>query len=171
MSEFASATVTFVQSHSAWAAPIVFILAFCESFAFVSLIVPATVILFGIGGLIGASGIDFWPIWITAVLGAVAGDWLAYALAFRFKAKIAHVWPLSRDPKLLGHGAAFFQRWGTLAVFVGRFFGPLRAAVPLVAGGCGMPWLKFQGANVASALVWATGILAPGAIGMRWLVG
>jgi len=34
-----------------------------------------------------------------------------------------------------------------------------------------MPWLKFQGANVASALVWATGILAPGAIGMRWLVG
>ncbi len=34
-----------------------------------------------------------------------------------------------------------------------------------------MSWLKFQIANVASAIIWATGILAPGAIGMRWLMG
>jgi membrane protein DedA with SNARE-associated domain len=171
MSDLGAATIAFVQSHSSWAAPIVLILAFCESFAFVSLIVPATVILFGVGGLIGASGIEFWPIWVAAVLGAVGGDWLAYVIAFRFKETIVHVWPLSRDPKLLARGVAFFQRWGVLAVFVGRFFGPLRAAVPLAAGVCGMPGLKFQCANVASALLWATGILAPGAIGMRWFVG
>jgi membrane protein DedA with SNARE-associated domain len=171
MSDFGQATIAFVQSHSGSAAPLVLLLAFCESFAFVSLLVPATVILFGVGGLIGASGIEFWPIWGAAVAGAVAGDWLAYTLAFRFKDDIAGVWPLSRDPKLLARGLAFFQRWGLLAVFVGRFFGPLRAAVPLAAGVCAMPWIKFQCANVTSALVWATGILAPGAIGMRWLLG
>ena len=65
----------------------------------------------------------------------------------------------------------FFKRWGVLAVIVGRFFGPLRAAVPITAGLCGMPWLKFQIANVVSAIIWATGILAPGAVGMRWLMG
>jgi hypothetical protein len=42
MSDFGQAIIMFVQSHSPWAAPIVFVLAFCESFAFVSLIVPAT---------------------------------------------------------------------------------------------------------------------------------
>jgi membrane protein DedA with SNARE-associated domain len=64
MGNLAHATIAFLQSHAGWAAPVVFVLAFCESFAFVSLIVPATVILFGVGGLIGASGIEFWPVWL-----------------------------------------------------------------------------------------------------------
>jgi hypothetical protein len=52
----------------------------------------------------------------------------------------------------------------------GSFFGPLRSVVPLVAGVCGMPQLAFQLANVASAVVWATLILAPGVLGLRWLL-
>jgi membrane protein DedA with SNARE-associated domain len=124
VNDLTQSTIAFVQNHSGWAAPIVLGLAFCESFVFVSLIVPATVILFGIGGLIGVSGIDFWSIWLAAVLGAVAGDWLAYDLALRFGDKIVHLWPLSRDPTLLVRGVAFFERWGALAVFVGRFFDP-----------------------------------------------
>ena len=74
-------------------------------------------------------------------------------------------------PELLFRGMAFFKRWGTLAIFLGRFFGPLRAVVPIVAGICDMPWLSFQMANLASAFVWAAGILAPGAFGLRWLLG
>jgi membrane protein DedA with SNARE-associated domain len=163
--------IELVRSHSEWAAPIVFVLAFCESFAFVSLLVPATVILFGIGGVIGLSGIEFWSIWLAAAVGAAVGDWLAYGLAVRFKAGIVRIWPLSRDPRLLQRGFAFFARWGIVAVFVGRFFGPLRAVVPIAAGVCGMPWLTFQLANVFSAVVWATGILAPGIFGVRWLRG
>ena len=148
-----------------------FVLAFCESFAFISLVVPATVILFAVGGLIGASGLEFWSIWLAAVLGAIAGDWLAYELAMRFEDKIVRMWPLSRDPALVKRGIAFFERWGMFSVFIGRFFGPLRAVVPIAAGLCQMPWFKFQLSNAASALLWATGILAPGAMGMRWLMG
>jgi membrane protein DedA with SNARE-associated domain len=170
MSDFGQAIIMFVQSHSPWAAPIVFVLAFCESFAFVSLIVPATVILFGVGGLIGATGIAFWPIWTVAVLGAIGGDWLAYDLAFRFKGKIVRWWPLSRHPDLVARGMGFFETWGG-AVVLGRLFGPLRASVPIAAGICRMPWLKFQIANVTSAVMWATGILTPGAVGVRWLIG
>ena len=65
----------------------------------------------------------------------------------------------------------FFDRWGLIAVFCGRFFGPLRAIVPIAAGLHAMPWLKFQIANLASAVLWATGILSPGFVGMRWLMG
>jgi hypothetical protein len=57
---------------------------------------------------------------------------------------------LSRHPRLVARGFDFFQRWGVLAVFIGRFFGPLRAVVPLVAGILGMRILPFQLANVSS---------------------
>ena len=54
--------VEFVRNHEHWAIPIVFILAFGESLAFLSLLLPATVILLGLGALIGESGIAFWPL-------------------------------------------------------------------------------------------------------------
>ena len=164
------AILAFVRDQEIWAAPIVFILAFGESIAFISLLLPATVILFGIGGLIGATGIRFWPIWIAAASGAALGDWLSYWLGYHYHRQIARMWPLSRRPDLLPRGEAFFRKWGMAGIFLGRFFGPLRSAMPLVAGVCAMPSVSFQIANVASALVWATGILMPGAIGLGWLL-
>jgi membrane protein DedA with SNARE-associated domain len=165
---FIDAVVEFIRAHEAWAVPIVFVLAFGESLAFVSLLLPATAILFAAGGLIGASGIPFWPIWAAAATGAFFGDWLSFWLGGRYKREIAGLWPLSRHPRMLERGEAFFHRWGTAGVFLGRFFGPLRCVMPLVAGICAMPQPWFQLANVTSALVWATGILAPG-FGLAWL--
>jgi membrane protein DedA with SNARE-associated domain len=162
--------LAFVQENHAWAPPIVFVLAFGESLAFVSLILPATLILLALGGLLGAAGLGFWPVWLAAASGAAAGDWLSYWLGFHYQHAIIQVWPLSRYPDLIGRGERIFHRWGAIGVFFGRFFGPLRAAVPLVAGIMRMPALPFQAANIASAVVWATGILAPGLLGGRWLV-
>jgi membrane protein DedA with SNARE-associated domain len=171
MSGLTQTAIAFVQDHKAWGAPIVFGLAFCESFAFISLIVPATGILFGIGGLIGAAGIEFWSIWLAAAVGAIAGDWLAFELALLFKDRVLRVWPLSHYPELVSRGVGFFERWGVIAVFCGRFFGPLRAIVPIAAGLNAMPRWQFQIANLASAILWATGILAPGFVGVRFFLG
>jgi membrane protein DedA with SNARE-associated domain len=148
---------------------VVFVLAFGESLAVVSLLLPATAILFGIGGLIGASGVAVWPIWLAAVCGAAVGDWVSYGIGMHFKEPIVGVWPLSRHPVLVARGRAFFRAWGWAGIFLGRFFGPLRSIVPLAAGIAGMPWVPFQLANVASAVVWATGVLAPGALAALWL--
>ena len=166
---FVDTVLDFVRNHQAWAAPIVFVLAFGESLAFISLLLPATAILFATGGLIGAAGIPFWPIWSAAAVGAFLGDWVSYWFGIHYHRQIAHMWPLSRNPQMLERGEAFFRRWGTASVFFGRFFGPLRCVMPLVAGICEMPKLAFQVANVTSAIVWATGILLPGAFGMAWL--
>jgi membrane protein DedA with SNARE-associated domain len=171
MRDLISSTVSFVQEHEGWGVVIVFVLAFCESFAFISLLVPATGILFGVGGLIPAFGIRFWPIWIAAALGAVAGDWLAYDLALRARDRIKRIPLYASNAELVAHGIKFFERWGMIAVFSGRFFGPLRAIVPIVAGLYAMPWIKFQVANIASAVLWATAILTPGFLGVRWLIG
>jgi membrane protein DedA with SNARE-associated domain len=68
-------------------------------------------------------------------------------------------------------GFGLFRKWGVIIVFLGRFFGPLRAAVPLVAGIMGMPRTKFQFANIGSAIAWAAGVLSPAALAMHWLLG
>lgn len=162
--------LSFVTHHAAWAPAIVFALAFGESLAFVSLLLPATVILVAAGGVLGAAEIGFWPVWTAAVLGAVLGDWASYGLGYHYRETIDGAWPLSRHPELLPRGRAFFAKWGVLSVFLGRFFGPLRSVVPLVAGICAMPQLSFQIVNITSALVWATGVLAPGTLGIRWLL-
>ncbi|MBI4275510.1 MAG: DedA family protein [Rhizobiales bacterium] len=163
--------IEFVRAHQGWAAPIVFALAFGESLAFISLLLPAWAALVGIGAVIGATGIAFWPIWIAGAAGAALGDWLSYWLGYKFKAPIAHVWPLSRHPDLLTRGHAFVEHWGILAIFIGRFFGPLRASVPLIAGILEMPYWQFQFANVASAFLWAWVLLIFGDFGfgiVKW---
>lgn len=162
--------LVFIRHHESWAPAVVFALAFGESLAFISLLLPATVILFGAGGLLGASDIAFWPVWAAAALGAALGDWVSYWLGYHYKDAIGRIWPLSRHPDLLPRGHAFFTKWGAFSVFLGRFFGPLRSIVPLVAGICAMPQLIFQIVNITSALVWATGVLAPGTVGIRWLL-
>ena len=72
------------------------------------------------------------------------------------------MWPLSRHPELIPRGERFVKMWGALAIFIGRFFGPLRASVPLVAGIFEMPYWRFQAANFSSAFVWAAMLLTLG---------
>ena len=169
--QYAQMVIDFVRSHQLWAAPIVFALAFGESLAFISLLIPAWAALVGIGALIGASGIPFWPVCIAGALGAAFGDWLSYWFGYKFEDRIAHMWPLSKHPDLLPRGKVFMRKWGVLGIFIGRFFGPLRASVPLVAGILEMPYWTFQLANFTSALVWAYVLLQFGDFGaglVKW---
>ena len=172
LERYAQETVDFVRAHEAWAVPIVFALAFGESLAFVSLVLPAWAALVGIGVLIASGNLSFWPIWIAASVGAALGDWLSYWVGVKLGAPVANIWPLSRHPNLIPKGEAFVQRWGVLAIFIGRFFGPLRASVPLVAGIFHMPYWPFQFANFASAFLWAGVLLGIGEAStkiFRWI--
>jgi membrane protein DedA with SNARE-associated domain len=154
--------VAFVRANAVWAPPIVFALAFGESLAFISLLIPAWGALVAIGALVGAGSLSFWPIWIAGALGAALGDWLSYWIGLKLEYSVQHVWPLSRHPNLIPRGEAFMKRWGALGIVIGRFFGPLRAAVPLVAGIFEMPFWRFQLANFGSAFLWAAVLIALG---------
>ena len=171
---YALLIVDFVRAHQAWAAPIVFMLAFGESLAFISLFLPAWAALVGMGALIAAGELNFWPIWVAAAIGAALGDWLSYWIGQKLEYRVQHIWPLSRHPDLIPRGEAFVKKWGILAIFIGRFFGPLRASVPLVAGIFEMPYWRFQFANFTSAFLWAGVLLVFGDVMgklIRWLWG
>jgi membrane protein DedA with SNARE-associated domain len=156
----------FVKHYQNWVAPLTFLLAFGESLAFISLFIPATVLLLAMGLVIGQAEIAFLPVWLAAIAGAYLGDWVSYFVGYHYKERVGYMWPLNRRPELLARGHNFFERWGVLGVFIGRFFGPLRAIVPLVAGICAMDKLHFQITNVTSAVAWATLMLAPGVFGL-----
>jgi membrane protein DedA with SNARE-associated domain len=171
--QYAQHTVEFVRAHEGWGAPVAFALAFVESLAFLSLLVPTWAALIGIGALIGAGDLTLWPIWIAAALGASLGDWVSYWLGLKVGPAVAKMWPV-KHRELLTKAEAFIRRWGAPAVFIGRFFGPLRASVPLVAGILHMPYWRFQAANFASAFLWAGVLLTIGdgaSVVLKWVFG
>ena len=159
MEDYTRALADFVRDHQVWASPIVLLLAFGESLAFISLLIPAWGALVAIGALIGVSGISFWPLCIAGGIGAAFGDWVSYWFGFKYKEQVAQIWPLSRYPEILPRGEAFVKDWGVPSIFIGRFFGPLRASVPLAAGIFEMSYWRFQIANFVSALVWSAVLL------------
>jgi len=155
-------TLDFVEAHSTWAVVIMFVTAFGESFAFISLLFPGTSLLIAAGALMAAGSLPYFPILAGAVIGAVLGDTVSFWIGHRFGGGIARVWPFTRSPHLLPSGIRFFARHGGKSVFIGRFLGPMRAVVPLAAGVMRMHRGRFWFANVTSALVWAPMLLFAG---------
>jgi len=162
MEHLVQPTLDFIAAHSGWAAAIMFITAFGESFAFVSLLFPGTSMLIAAGTLMAAGSLPYLPIVVGAIAGAVLGDTISFWIGHRFGGGIARVWPFSRNPELLSSGIKFFARHGGKSVFIGRFFGPIRAVIPLAAGVMRMPRDRFWFANVTSAIVWAPMLLFVG---------
>src|SRR6516225_4469375 len=101
-----------------------------------------------------------------AILGAILGDIVSYALGRLTGPRVVYKWPLSRHRHGVARARLFFRRYGLSAVFFGRFLGPIRCTVPLVAGMMAMDQRRFQAANVLSAVVWAPILFAPG-----WFIG
>jgi membrane protein DedA with SNARE-associated domain len=165
--------VEFVRHNHAWAPFIVAFLAFGESLAVVSLVFPATVLLVAIGGMIGSIELAFWPIWLGAAIGAWLGDWISYEFGRYFEDRAHHVWPFNQHQELVARGEEFTRKYGVWAIFLGKFFGPLRAFVPLAAGVFEMPRATFQAADMTAALIWAFVLLKFGdVVGdvVTWLV-
>jgi len=162
MTELMQQLLHWVHAHPVWAGVVVGLVAFAESVALLGILVPGVVIMFGIGALIAAGAIDFWVACGWAVGGAIAGDGLSYWLGRHYHEQLQQLWPFSRHPRLLHGGVEFFHRYGGIGVVIGRFFGPVRATIPLVAGMLEMRPSLFLLANVSSALLWAPAYLLPG---------
>lgn len=138
------------------------VLAFLESLVLIGLFVPAIATMIVVGGLIGTGMIDPVPVIICAVIGAVLGDWASYALGHVLGPSIYRYRWLRRHRLALARARLFFRRFGFASVLLGRFLGPVRSTIPVVAGVLKMPLMSFQAANILSAFVWVFALLAPG---------
>ncbi len=152
----------FITFHTDLAYIVILLVSFAESLALVGLIVPGTLIMFGIGAIVSTGSLDLVTVLPLAAAGAVAGDGVSYWLGHHYKKRLPHMWPFSRHPGLLKRGTAFFESHGGKSVFLGRFVGPVRAIIPVVAGMMGMEPVYFFVVNVLSAVGWSLFFILPG---------
>ncbi|MBW1722885.1 MAG: VTT domain-containing protein [Deltaproteobacteria bacterium] len=159
---YIKALLAFITHHSALAYGAIFLISLSESLALVGLIVPGTVIMFGVGAVVATGSLELKPVLMLAAAGAIAGDGISYWLGHYYHERLKRIWPFSRYPGMLKNGEIFFHRHGGKSVLFGRFVGPVRPIIPVVAGMLGMRPLHFGVVNVLSAIGWAFVYILPG---------
>jgi membrane protein DedA with SNARE-associated domain len=151
----------------------IFGVALAESLALVGLLVPGAAIMIGIGALAGSGALSLKITLVAAMLGAIAGDGISYWLGRHYHLGLKARWPFRNYPQLLIRGEEFFHKHGGKSILFGRFVGPVRPIIPVVAGMLDLPVGRFLVVNVLSAVGWAFAYLIPGVLlgGSLALVG
>jgi undecaprenyl-diphosphatase len=154
--------LAFITHHPGLAYGLIFLVSLSESLALVGLLVPGTMIMFGVGAIVALGGLGLAPVLLLAMVGAMAGDGISYWLGRHYKERLAEFWPFLHHPEMLKKGEEFFHRHGGKSVLFGRFVGPIRPVIPIVAGMLGMRPAHFGVVNVLSAIGWAFVYVLPG---------
>jgi membrane protein DedA with SNARE-associated domain/membrane-associated phospholipid phosphatase len=142
----------------------IFLIAWAESLAVIGTLVPAAIVMFGAGALVGAGSLELWTTLGAAVCGAVLGDGFGYELGRSHEARVRAWRVFQRHTQALARGEDFIRRHGGKSILLARFAAPVRAFVPLLAGFAHMPRSRFYAVNVLSALVWAPVLILPGVL-------
>ena len=139
-----------------------FLVAFSESLPLIGTVIPGTVTMTLVGILIGTGVLPAVTSLLIASIAAFLGDSIGYITGYYYNERIRTVWPFRKHPKWLKMGEAFFKKHGGKSIVLGRFIGPARSTVPLVAGLLKLSWLRFMVAAIPSAALWALMYMVPG---------
>ncbi|KAF2389903.1 MULTISPECIES: bifunctional DedA family/phosphatase PAP2 family protein [Pseudomonas] len=145
-----------------WLAAAVFIVACVECLAIAGLIVPGTVLLFAVAVLAGSGALSLGETLLLGFLGGLLGDVVSYFLGRHFHQNIRRLPGLRHHPEWIAGAESYFQRYGIASLLVGRFIGPLRPMLPMVAGMFDMPFPRFAAVSLLAAAGWSIAYLLPG---------
>ena len=138
----------FITQSTVYSLLAVMLVAFLESLALVGLILPGTVMMAGLGALIGSGEVNFWQAWLAGIVGCLLGDWISFWLGWRFK-KPLHRWSfMKKNRALLEKTEHALHQHSMITILIGRFVGPTRPLVPMVAGMLDLPVAKFVLPNI-----------------------
>lgn len=163
--------IHWLAAHQDWILIAIAIVAFLESLALVGIIVPGIALLIAASTAAGSAGINPWPMLLAGFVGSVLGDGVSFLLGYRYHELIRRFPLLQAHPEWVAKGEKFFYRYGTMGIVLGRFVGPIRPVMPLVAGLLQMPPSRFFFINFLSALAWSPFYLMPGYLVGRSLDG
>lgn len=158
-----------LTDYQAYAVLILFLLVFAESVAVLGLLVPGTALMFSFGVLIGAEQIGFWTACLTAAAAGLAGDSLSYLAGRQFRPQLENWQWLSRQQKELDKISSALNNNVWLAIIAGRFIGPSRPLLPLLAGMLKLEPQRFFPAATLASLLWPLAYFLPGILaGVAW---
>lgn len=162
--EYIQPITDWLQANPEWALLITFLISFAESLAIIGSIIPGSITMTAIGILAGSGIMRVDLTFMAATLGAVVGDGISYLLGYFFSDRLVKIWPFRRNPQWLAYGKEYFVRHGGKSVLLGRFIGPLRSIIPVIAGMMRMSHWRFYIANFISAIFWSILYILPGVL-------
>jgi membrane protein DedA with SNARE-associated domain len=169
VTSFIEPFVAFVSAHAWLAYLTLFLAALLEAVPIIGSVVPGSTIILALSALIPGGELRTEWVLAAAITGAILGDGTAFWIGHRSQREILDTWPMSSYPRVTAQSAAFFHRWGPLAVFFARFVPPIRAFVPITAGALDMPPQRFYPINILAILLWAPEHVLPGVLAVTAL--
>ena len=141
--------------HGPWVYGLLFAIIFVETGVVVMPFLPGDSLLFVAGTLAGIGALNL-PVTLAVLFAAaVLGDNLNYAVGRQVGVRVFS-WEKSRffNREAFDRTHAFYEKWGPMAIVIGRFMPFVRTFVPFVAGVGQMTWSKFLFWNVMGAVIW-----------------
>lgn len=119
--------------------------------------IPSEAVLPAAGFLAYEGRMNGWLAWVAATVGALVGAWLWYAIGAalgrdRTRRLVGRI-PLMEYADF-DRAEAFFQRWGVLAVLLGRCVPLVRSFISIPAGIERMPLRTFTAYTALGSGVW-----------------
>lgn len=162
MSQWIESLTAWLAINPHWLGLAVFAVSAAECLAIVGIIVPGTIMLFAVSVMAGGGALSLGETLLYGFAGGLCGDIISYTLGRHFHQNIRRLPGLRTHPQWLSAAENYFQRYGIASLLVGRFIGPLRPMLPMVAGMFNMPVLKFSAVSVVAAAGWTIAYLLPG---------
>ncbi|WP_137983305.1 bifunctional DedA family/phosphatase PAP2 family protein [Pseudomonas viridiflava] len=162
MGDLLNGMTGWLTANPSWVAVAIFLVAFIECVAIVGIVVPGTVIMFAIAALAGSGILPLSEVLLLGFLGGLLGDAVSYFVGRRFHQNIRQLPGLRTHPEWMEGAEKYFHRYGIASLLVGRFIGPLRPMLPMIAGMCDMPLPRFVAVSVLAAAGWSIAYLMPG---------
>jgi membrane-associated protein len=141
--------------YGTWAYVLLFLLIFCETGLVVTPFLPGDSVLFMLGTLAAGGFFGLVPSLSVLMVAAVVGNVVNYQIG-RFLGPRAFSREKARFFKKenLDKAQAFYDRWGGVAIVLGRFMPIIRTFVPFAAGIGKMRYGKFLFYNVVGSVAW-----------------
>jgi membrane protein DedA with SNARE-associated domain len=111
-------------------------------------------VLMPLGGFLSPSVSGLVAVVAVGTLGNLAGSWIAYGIGAGIRGRLAGPGLLARA----GHWAAaqaWWDRWGSWAVLVGRFLPGVRTYISFPAGAARMPGGAFSAFTLLGSAAWS----------------
>src|SRR3954452_1955581 len=138
----------FVAEHGAWVYGLLFVIVFCETGLVVTPFLPGDSLLFVVGALAAAGGMDILLIIAVLIAAALCGDNVNYWIGRWTGTRWLKRWI---NPAHLQRTHDFYERHGGKTIIIARFMPIVRTYVPFVAGLGAMPYLRYLAFCVAGA--------------------
>jgi len=143
---------------------IVGIISFLESLALVGLLLPGIVLMATLGTFIGNGKLPFYPSWIAGTIGCLLGDWSSYYIGLYFKNWLHNLKFLKKHLNLLDKTKSLLNKHSIATILIGRFIGPTRPLIPMVAGMLKLSLKKFIFPSILGCILWPPIYFFPGIV-------